>query len=95
MTTHWDSYAACRGMDAELWFPNSYTSPTGRYQADQAISICLACPVRRECLDEALAAEGGLVADRRNGILAGYTPTDRYNIHRQLVRRRAREQASA
>jgi WhiB family transcriptional regulator, redox-sensing transcriptional regulator len=45
----WQARAACRGQAAELWVGG----PRASYEAQRA--VCAACPVRRECLDFALA----------------------------------------
>ena len=45
----WRLEAACRGMDPETFFP-----PRG-VRVDEAKAICAGCPVRSQCLDDALA----------------------------------------
>jgi len=45
--------AACLGEDPELFFPNGI-SEEAQEQARQAKAICLRCPIRDECLAEAL-----------------------------------------
>jgi WhiB family transcriptional regulator, redox-sensing transcriptional regulator len=49
----WHSAAACRHADWELFFPEGTAGPALR-QAGQAKRICMACPVRVECLTWAL-----------------------------------------
>ncbi len=48
--SEWVEQAVCRSVDPELWFPeggmNNRWSPVFR--------ICASCPVRRDCLKEAL-----------------------------------------
>jgi WhiB family redox-sensing transcriptional regulator len=52
-TEHWTGSAACRGTDPEAFF-----EPANRSKEDPAVKavkrICEACPVRAECLTEAL-----------------------------------------
>ncbi|MGN7137299.1 WhiB family transcriptional regulator [Streptomyces pseudogriseolus] len=69
----WAARAACQGRDLSLFFSDA------EQKVRQAKAICAACPVRRECLDEALRAEatisaagvfGGLTADERNEVAA-------------------------
>ncbi|WP_174248370.1 WhiB family transcriptional regulator [Streptomyces hoynatensis] len=85
MTSHdWERSAVCRTTDPELWFP-----PPGD-NGIRAIRICRRCPVRRACLDAALAEEGTAGADRRHGIRGGLTPTARAQTQpRQAARDRA------
>jgi WhiB family redox-sensing transcriptional regulator len=58
----WRSRAACRGADPDLFFPLGSNR--------EAIAICAGCPVREDCLDEALE-KGDL------GIRGGTTETER------------------
>ena len=62
----WHADALCKEFDLELWFP------TKGQRSDQALQICGRCPVRSECLAEALAdpeldhgIRGGLTASAR------------------------------
>lgn len=89
MTTNWTARAACQGMDGDLWFPVSYDSPADAVRIDAAISICHRCPVRVECLDEALTNEAGRKLYSRHGIRGGHTPQDRYNHYRRSARAHA------
>ncbi len=77
----WVRDAACAGQDLELWDTNE---PTG-----YALMVCETCPVRGECLEEALRLEGTATVGGRWGIYGGLTPRDRHEIH--MDRRRAEE----
>ena len=65
----WQQLAACLHADPEVWFP----SRSDWHIAQHAKQICQGCPVRGECLDQALAEGyqhgiwGGLTADERRG----------------------------
>jgi WhiB family redox-sensing transcriptional regulator len=70
----WRKRAACRHTEPELFFPVSAAG-----QAERAKKICAGCPVRRECLQFALATRqsdgvwGGLEltgTDRRKPVRA-------------------------
>lgn len=61
----WRLSAACRGVDVEVFFPDS---PSGYAPAKE---VCGGCPVADECLDEAL---GGQV---EHGVWGGLTPAER------------------
>lgn len=72
MTPDWHDDAACRGMDVSLFFPT-----VGRYQvAQRAQRICERCPVREECLADALAT------GTQHGVWGGTTPRQRRNLRR-------------
>lgn len=67
----WRADAKCRGMDTSIFF---YGPLGSRRLAARARAICQACPVRIDCLEEALASEEtGL----RFGFLGGMTPDER------------------
>lgn len=68
----WRERAACRGIDTDLWYP-TLGEPTA-----EACAICAGCPVRAECLDEALSVP------ERFGIWGGLT----FKQRRELLRRR-------
>ncbi len=69
----WVAYAACRGADADLFFPGNDLNPR------EALKICRACPVREECLEYALSAR------ERYGVWGGTTARER----RRMLRRSA------
>lgn len=51
--THWREQAACVDSDPELWFPLS----EGRVFEKETLAakrICAQCPVKLQCLDEAM-----------------------------------------
>lgn len=47
-----------------------------------ARGICGNCPVRQDCLNSAMTEEIGKNAQQRDGVRGGYTPSERYAIHR-------------
>lgn len=48
----WMTRAACKGMDANLFFEND----EGEFPyIDEAENVCLTCPVRTECCDYAVS----------------------------------------
>lgn len=76
----WRGQAECRGADPTLFYPGE--RPNGRpkgwrpvdYETDdlqQARQTCLSCPVRGECLGDALTYR------ERFGVRAGLTPAER------------------
>lgn len=56
--TNWRARAACKGVDPELFFPETtdeaLDEPLVRQQVEAAKAVCRRCPVREQCLDEAL-----------------------------------------
>ena len=76
----WHEQAACRGMGAAMFFPGL----GGNRQVAEARAVCESCPVRAECLDEALADP-----NLDHGIRAGMTERAR-TAHRRAVTDRTR-----
>jgi WhiB family redox-sensing transcriptional regulator len=76
----WQTRAACRGYDANLFFaPSQQESKEEReIRESQAKSVCARCPVREECLDFALATR------EPHGIWGGLNEIER---RRKLERR--------
>jgi WhiB family redox-sensing transcriptional regulator len=66
----WQTHAACRGMDARLFYPQRGES------AVEAKAVCAICPVREDCLTDAIAHL------ERHGIWGGKTERDRRGIAR-------------
>jgi hypothetical protein len=52
----WRLGAACRGIDATVFFPSSKDYHTFEY----AMSVCAACPVKHECLEANLLEPDGI-----------------------------------
>lgn len=52
----WRLDAACRGVDANIFFPSPKDYDTFQY----AMSVCAACPVRAECLEANLLEPDGI-----------------------------------
>ena len=66
----WRERAACRDADPETFFPTAESGPEHDRQVATAKAVCARCPVRTECLDEALARipygiAGGLTEHER------------------------------
>jgi WhiB family redox-sensing transcriptional regulator len=67
----WREQAQCTETDPEAFFPPVGVVPHA------ALRICAHCPVRTECLTDALARR-----DITYGVLGGLTPTKRRNLLR-------------
>lgn len=72
MTWRWG--AECRDQDAEFWFMDEDDSGL-------ALSYCGRCPVRRECLAEALTEP----RHRDYGIWGGTTRQQRLRMRRRVT----------
>lgn len=70
----WRERAACKGRDVNIFF--------ARTKAGQEVAkaVCRNCPVRRICLDDALAYEGKKRASGRYGVVGGLTAIERAQI---------------
>jgi WhiB family redox-sensing transcriptional regulator len=74
MDIEWRSLGACRGLDPEVFFPETAE------QVEQALGICDGCGVRVACLEHALARR------EKVGVWGGTTDKDRRRIIRQRRR---------
>lgn len=70
----WWLDALCRGLDANIWFPEK---PQGRDYFAVARSYCNKCDVREECLAEAMAQDPD---NDRFGMFGGKSPRERARI---------------
>ena len=80
--SQWRSRAACRSVDAEIFFPAATEGPIYEAQVAVAKAVCAGCSVRAECLAEALVRipygiAGGLTPEERRGRHA----TDQAHVH--------------
>ncbi|MDX3587317.1 WhiB family transcriptional regulator [Streptomyces europaeiscabiei] len=77
----WRDASACRDINDDTFFPQ----PGDTRGTEKAKAICAGCPVRRTCLETALAEEGGRTKDNRFGVRGGLTHNQRYT---EYTRRR-------
>lgn len=76
----WRSDAACSGMSGEIFFPTAVEGPRYEVQVAAAKAVCAGCPVRAECLAEALVRipygiAGGLTPEERRSLRPPRTST--------------------
>ncbi|HEV3382397.1 MAG TPA: WhiB family transcriptional regulator [Trebonia sp.] len=72
--TDWRESAACRSAEPELFFPASCEGqPTT--ETERAKAVCARCPVRRECLQFALATR------QAYGVWGGMSEEERHTAH--------------
>lgn len=74
--TDWTDHAACHGRPTSWWYPGRGDT----FSTEVALSICRACPVRRQCLAETLEVEGE--TGERYGIFGALTPSQRDQVAR-------------
>jgi WhiB family transcriptional regulator, redox-sensing transcriptional regulator len=74
MNATWRQRAACRGIDADIFYP------TSDEEAEEAKAICSTCAVRQVCLEQAISQR------EREGVWGGLTERER----RRLIRQRRR-----
>ncbi|MGH8979539.1 MAG: WhiB family transcriptional regulator [Acidimicrobiales bacterium] len=77
MTATWRKWAACRGIDVEVFFPDPDSDSDEEVDAEPAKAVCGVCPVRQACLEHALANR------EREGVWGGATERERRRILRQ------------
>jgi WhiB family redox-sensing transcriptional regulator len=74
------SQARCASsvLDPDAWFPVSPQPETARREADAAIAVCMACPVRAQCLELSLRHwDVG-----QHGVWGGLLPAERAELRR-------------
>lgn len=65
-------------------YPDLFFPETGEHdKTREAKRICMGCPVRRACLEAALAEEGTAAASHRYGVWGGCSPRERADIAKQ------------
>ena len=74
VTGTWRQFAACRGVDPEVFHPTEEDDPS------RAQAICAECPVREICLEHALAVR------EKHGVWGGLTERERRRVLRQRRR---------
>ena len=78
----WQDGAACRGMDALLFFgPDHEARPEREIREEKAKAVCMLCPVRVQCLDYALRNS------IRHGIWGGLNEDERARERRRRARK--------
>jgi WhiB family redox-sensing transcriptional regulator len=70
---NWRMRAVCRTEDPELFHPVSSSGHVYAAQVERAKAVCRRCPVRAECLSEALASP-------QDGVWGGTTEAERRQI---------------
>jgi hypothetical protein len=76
---NWRTRAACLDVDPELFFPTAESGPVHDAQVAAAKAVCAGCPVRAECLTEALARIA-------YGVAGGLTEQERHRLRRGMSR---------
>ncbi|MST34225.1 WhiB family transcriptional regulator [Acidimicrobiaceae bacterium USS-CC1] len=77
--THWREDAACRDVDAGLFFPTG-SGPEALEQTAHAKLVCSDCPVAQECLIFAVTT------NQEYGIWGGLDEEERREVRRQWRR---------
>ena len=81
----WQRHAACRGLEAEIFYPPDSDDAGNDETAFEAKAVCAACAVSGECLEYAIAVR------EKEGVWGGQTAAERVRI----IRRRRRAAARA
>ena len=81
----WQRHAACRGLEADIFYPTDSDGSGDDDAAFEAKAVCAACAVSGECLEYAIAVR------EKDGVWGGQTAAERVRI----IRRRRRAAARA
>jgi len=73
----WRQQAVCRGLDPDMFVPGTESDDT----VGDAVAVCAGCPVRLDCLAEALADP------RIVGVWGGTTTWERRELRADARRR--------
>lgn len=76
---NWTLSALCSQTDPEAFFPEKGSSGTS------ARKICEQCPVRAECLREALKSQSTMPDGRLHGIWGGYGEKSRSDLRKKFT----------
>lgn len=80
----WAHKAACSGMPLDLFFGPPYErEPAKSLREADALQVCAACPVRIDCLEDALIPD----PKQQHGIAGGMTAEERISERRKRARR--------
>ena len=81
----WQRHAACRGLEAAIFYPPDSDGSGDDDAAFEAKAVCAACAVSGECLEYAITVR------EKEGVWGGQTAAERVRI----IRRRRRAAARA
>ena len=79
----WRDDAGCVGVPTEMFFREGHHNGKDR-QSMTVKAICFACPVREECLADALHHERNVHRSERAGIWGGLGPGERYRLWKKI-----------
>lgn len=82
-TLDWLDHKACTDNQDADFFPDTPSRAPAAYR--RARTTCMACPVRAQCLEAALAEERGVGRPMRFGMRGGLSPTQRHDLERQIA----------
>lgn len=91
----WEEFAACRNFPHQKGVRDPFDVGQDRQDVIAAQAFCGACPVKAECLDEAMEREGGQDLRMRSMIRGGLTPLDRFRKRNREMAREKRERGKA
>lgn len=75
----WSLASECIESDAH----KAAFTHNGKLVTNKAKAECLACPVRAQCLEQALRLEGDTPSRMRFGIFGALTPTERFSLYEE------------
>lgn len=82
----WSDQAACRTVEMIVFFPEREHAGRGGTNYSEARQVCAGCPVKAECLEDALVEERYQSGVYRHGMRGGLSPEQRASEERKRRR---------
>jgi hypothetical protein len=76
----WQAAALCAEVGPEIFFAPDDPDDALLYSSAAARAICAHCPVRADCLEDAMDREGSAARHQRAGIWGGLSPSQRHAL---------------
>lgn len=91
----WWDRAICKGYPHKRGEPDPFDKSKDDPGYTVAKSFCAMCPVKDECLDDAMEEEGWKAANFRSTVRGGLTPPERYRLKHRMAEQARRQESEA
>lgn len=80
----WRDDAACTSVPTEMFYTDGAPGQCHQREYNMAKQICFGCPVKEDCLAEAMQLERNSSRSDRAGIWGGLGPRERHNMWKKI-----------